>query len=49
MLGHALEYAPKHGSSTELGKFDFSYPQASVLTGVILKNKQEKNEKKKTY
>ena len=33
MPGHA----PEHGSATELGKFDFSYPQACVLTGVVLR------------
>ena len=32
-----LEHALGHGSSTELGKFDFSYPQACVLTGVVLR------------
>ena len=34
---HAPKHAPGHGSATELGKFDFSYPQACVLTGVVLR------------
>ena len=32
-----LEHVLGHGSGTELGKFDFSYPQACVLTGVVLR------------
>ena len=36
--GHpALKHAPGLISATELGKFDFSYPQACVLTGVVLR------------